>query len=80
MDKRRDDPRRDEGERCEQVDVAFGLAFAHGDLREGGDMVLGEIIDPGPCLGDRPQHSIARLGLKGRSGLPGRGGCLMKMR
>jgi hypothetical protein len=58
-------PRRDKGERCEQADVAFGFALARGDVCEGGDTALDEIIDPRPCFGDRPQRGITALGLEG---------------
>src|SRR5256885_16827806 len=35
VDERRNDPRRGKGERRQQADVSFGLAFARGDLGKG---------------------------------------------
>jgi hypothetical protein len=37
--------------------VTFGLAFARGDLGEGGNTVLDEIIDPGPFGGSQTARS-----------------------
>ena len=64
VDERRDGARRDEGERREQADVAFALALARGDLREGGHAVLDEIVDPGPRLYDRQEHGVTRFGFE----------------
>ena len=52
LNDRRDDPRRHEGEGCQQPNVPFNLAFLSGDLCEGCNSTLPEVVDPLPCLGD----------------------------
>ena len=59
VEKRRHNPGRDEGERCQQTDVALDLSFLTGDHDETGGAAARQIVDPLAGLGDRDQESLA---------------------
>ena len=59
VEERRHNPGRDEGERCQQTDVALDLSFLTGDHGETGGAAMRQIVDPLAGLGDRDQERLA---------------------
>jgi hypothetical protein len=64
LNDRREDAWRHEGERRQQANVPLDLSLLLGDLREGRDPALSEVVNPSPGLGDGTEQGVPGFGLQ----------------